>query len=52
MKAQVKFYRSVQENLVLVTYASSEESGEIAHLRRIARDFANRTKKKEKKGCR
>ena len=45
MKAQAKFYRSVQESLVLVTYASSGESDETAHLRSIARAFANRTKK-------
>ena len=49
MKAQVRFYRPVQENLVLVTYASSRESGKTAHLRRIAKAFANRIKKK---GCR
>ena len=36
MKAQVKFYRPVQENLVLVTYASSRKSGKTAHLRNIA----------------
>ena len=45
MKAQAKFYRPVQESLVLVTYASSDESGAIAHLRCIARAFANRTKR-------
>ena len=33
MKAQVKFYRPVQENLVLVTYASSGESGKTAQYR-------------------
>ena len=49
MKAQAKFYRPVQESLVLVTYASSSESGETAHLRSIARAFANGTKKN---GCR
>ena len=43
MKAQAKFYRPVQESLVLVTYASSGESDETAHLRSIARAFANRT---------
>ena len=36
MKAQVKFYRPVFENLVLVTYASSGESGKTARLRSIA----------------
>ena len=45
MKAQAKFYRPVQESLVLVTYASSDESGAIAHLRSIARAFANCTKR-------
>ena len=44
MKAQAKFYRPVQESLILVTYASSDESGAIAHLRSIARAFANCTK--------
>ena len=45
MKAKAKFYRSVQESLVLVTYASSGESVETAHLPSIARAFANRTKR-------
>ena len=49
MKAQAKFYRSVQESLILYPYVSSGESGETAHLRSLARAFANRTKKK---GCR
>ena len=49
MKAQAKFYRPVQESLVLVTYVSSGESGEAAHLRSIARVLANHIKKK---GCR
>ena len=49
MKAQVKFYRQVQENLVLVTYASSGESGKTVHLRRITRAFANRIKKQGKR---
>ena len=44
-----QFYRPVQESLVLVTYASSGESDKTAHLRSIARAFANRTKKN---GCR
>ena len=47
MKAQVKFYRPVQENLVLVTYASSGESGKTAHLCRIARAFANSIKRRD-----
>ena len=45
MKAQAKFYWPVQESLVLVTYASSGESDETAHLRSMARAFANRTKR-------
>ena len=45
MKAQANFFRPVEESLVLVTYASSGESDETAHLRSIARAFANRTKK-------
>ena len=49
MKAQAKFYRPVQERLILIAYASSGESGETSHLRSIARAFANCTKKK---GCR
>ena len=51
-EGSVKFYRPVQENLILVTYASSGESGKTVHLRRITRAFANRIKKKEKKECR
>ena len=43
MEAQVKFYRPVQESLVLVSYARSGESGEAAHLHSIARACANRT---------
>ena len=43
------FYRQIQESLVLVTYASSKESGDTEHLRSLARAFANHTKKK---GCR
>ena len=39
------FYRPVQESLVLVAYASSEGSGETAHLRSLARAFENRAKK-------
>ena len=42
-----KFYMPVQESLVLVTYANSGESGEIAHLRSLARAFANRTKRRD-----
>ena len=41
MKAQVQFYRPVQDSLVLVRYARSGESGETAHLRSITRAFAN-----------
>ena len=47
MKTLAKFYRPVQESLVLVTYASSVESGETAHLRSIARAFANCTKRRD-----
>ena len=50
MKAQAKFYRPVQESLVLVTYASSDESGAIAYLRSIARAFANHTKRMDVEG--
>ena len=39
------FYRPIQENLVLVAYASSEGSGETAHLRSLVRAFENRAKK-------
>ena len=46
MKTLAKFYRPVQESLVLVTDASSVESGETAHLHSIARAFANCAKKK------
>ena len=49
MKARVKFYRQVQENLVLVTYASSGESGKTVYLRRITRAFANRIKKRKRR---
>ena len=39
------FYRPVQDSLVLVAYASSEGSGETAHLRSLDRAFENRAKK-------
>ena len=39
------FYRPVQESLVLVAYASSEGSGETAHLRSLDRAFENRAKR-------
>ena len=45
MKAQAKFNWPVQESWVLVTYASSGESGETSHWRSIVRAIANRTKK-------
>ena len=38
------FYRPVRESLVLVAYASSEGSGETAHLRSLDRAFVNRNK--------
>ena len=44
-EGSAKFYRPVQENLVLVAYASSEGSDETAHLRSLARAFENRAKK-------
>ena len=45
-EGSAKFYRPVQENLVLVAYASSEGSGETANSCSLARAFANHTKKK------
>ena len=40
------FYRPVQENLVVVAYASSEGSGKTAHSCSLAIAFVNHTKKK------
>ena len=39
-----------QANLVLIAYASSEGSGEPAHLRSLARTFAARSYKSESRG--
>ena len=48
-EGSAKFYRPVQESLVLMACASNEGSGYTAHLRSIARAIANHTKNK---GCR
>ena len=45
-EGSAQFYSPVQENLVLVVFASSEGSGETAHSCSLARAFANHTKKK------
>ena len=45
-EGSAKFYRPVKESLPLMACASSEGSGEIAHLHSLARAFANHTKKK------
>ena len=42
------FYRPVQENLVVVAYASSQLSGETAYSCSLAIAFVNHTKKKDK----
>ena len=47
-EGSAQFYRPVQENLVLVAFASSEGSSETAHSCSLARAFANHTKRKYK----
>ena len=46
-ECSAKFYRPVQESLVLMACASSEGSDKTAHLRSVARGFAYHTKKKD-----
>ena len=48
-EGSAKFCRPVQENLVLVAYASSEGSGETANSCSLARAFANHTKTLKRK---